>query len=200
MNKSLPYWLAALLSAALVWLLWFSPPDITDVATELPPPRGGDFTLLSAQGPVALADWRGKVLMLYFGYTWCPDVCPTNLGFISAGLGQLSAEEVERVRVLFISIDPQRDTPQRLGEYVAFFHPNIIGLTGDAAALARVAALYGVVYHKVAAGDSAAGYFVDHSADTYLLDAQGRWRRSLPHASAPAEIAAALRALLRESA
>jgi protein SCO1/2 len=84
------------------------------------PPTGGDFRLTSANGPVSLADFRGKVVLIYFGYTWCPDICPTNLAIIAYGLKQLSPEERGDVQVLFVSVDPERDDPARLAEFAVF--------------------------------------------------------------------------------
>ena len=100
-------------------------------------PTGGDFTLQSATGPVTLKDYRGKVVLLYFGYTYCPDICPTSLTATAQALGQLAPAELARVQTLFVSVDPERDTPARLKDYGAFFHPSIIGVTGTAAANRR---------------------------------------------------------------
>jgi protein SCO1/2 len=149
---------------------------------------------------VSLADFRGKAVLIYFGYTWCPDVCPTNLALLAIALRQLTPEERPRVQVLFVSVDPQRDTPLRLAQYTAYFHPGMIGLTGDSEQVARVAAQYGAVYHRVETPDSAAGYLVDHSSHTYLVGPGGRLRRVLGHATPPAQTLRALREVLREGA
>ena len=107
--------------------------------------RGGDFTLTSADGPATLADQRGRVVLIYFGYASCPDICPTSLAFITAALRALTPAELERVRVVFISVDPARDTPEKLKQYAGHFHPNIIGVTGSPGTLADVATRYGAV-------------------------------------------------------
>jgi protein SCO1/2 len=167
-----------------------------DLATV---PQGGEFTLRSWRGPVALEDCRGKGVLLYFGYTWCPDVCPTNLGYIAMALDRLSEAERDQSVVLFVSVDPGRDTPERLRDYTGFFHPGIIGLTGSPAEVARVAALYGAAYRKTEQTASAAGYLVDHSVYTYLIDREGRLRGALDHATPPEQIASALRSLLESS-
>ena len=170
------------LAGLTVWLLLFWDPrmngqglDQGRAPIELAArPTGGDFTLDSVAGPVRLADLRGRVVLIYFGYTACPDICPTNLAFIAAALRELSAVELERVRVLFISVDPERDNPQRLAQYAAYFHPSILGVTGSPEQVARVAALYGAAYRRAESSGSAMGYLVDHSAYTYVVDPSGK--------------------------
>lgn len=160
------------------------------------PPTGGDFRLHSASGPVSLADLRGQAVLIYFGYTWCPDICPTNLAYIAAALRALTPAELARVQVLFVSVDPQRDDPQRLAQYAAYFHPQIRGLTGTPAEIAAVARLYGAAYRRSDQSGSAMGYLVDHSAFTYAVDPRGRLARTLDHATPPERIVAVLRGLL----
>lgn len=159
------------------------------------PTVGGDFTLQSADGPVALHDYRGKAVLVYFGYTYCPDVCPTELASLAAGLRLLSPQEAERVAVLFVSVDPERDTPAHLKEYAAFFHPAMRGVTGTPAEVAAVAARYGVFYARQQA-DTAGGYVVDHSSETYVIDGEGRLAGRIPHAAPPEVVAAEVRRLL----
>jgi protein SCO1/2 len=191
----------------LAWLLLWTPTGV-DLDPEGPrhgtldlasPPQGGDFVLESVDGPVALADLRGKVVLIYFGYTWCPDICPTNLVLIAGALKALTPEELERVRVLFVSVDPERDSVERLAEYSGYFHPEIIGLTGTPEQIAEVATLYGAAYRRTELVDSAMGYVVDHSAYSHLVDTQGKLVRNLDHATPSAEIVAAIRALLGSS-
>jgi protein SCO1/2 len=159
-------------------------------------PPGGDFTLQSADGPVALAALRGKVVLIYFGYASCPDVCPTSLALTAQGLGLLTPQERERVRVLFISVDPARDTPQKLRDYAAHFHPAVTGVTGAPEALAEIAARYGAAY-RIQPVESAAGYVVDHSSFTSIVAPDGRLAGRLAHGAQPAEVAAAVRRALR---
>ncbi len=191
----------------LAWLLYWTPTGV-DLDPEGPqhsvldlasPPQGGDFVLDSANGPVALADLRGKVVLIYFGYTWCPDICPTNLVLIAGALKALTPEELERVRVLFVSVDPERDSVERLAEYSGYFHPEIIGLTGTPEQIAEVAKLYGAAYRRTELVDSAMGYVVDHSAYSHLVDTPGKLVRNLDHATPSAEIVAAIRTLLESS-
>jgi protein SCO1/2 len=155
-------------------------------------PRGGDFTLNSADGPVALERLRGKVVLLYFGYASCPDVCPTSLALTTAALKTLAPAELERVQVLFISVDPGRDTPEKLKQYAGYFHPNIAGVTGRPETIAAVAARYGASY-RMTPVESAAGYVVDHSSVTSVIAPDGRLVEQLPHGTTPPEIVDAIR-------
>jgi len=157
---------------------------------------GGDFTLQSVSGPTSLSEFKGKVSVLYIGYTHCPDVCPTSLAVMSQALEELSPEELEQVQPLFVSVDPERDTPERLAEYGNFFHPKIIGMTGKKAEVDRMVDRYGAFYQKVEMKDSAMGYSVDHSSRIYLINKKGQLSQTLTHATMPEEVAAEIRALL----
>ncbi|EXI83784.1 MAG: SCO1/SenC [Candidatus Accumulibacter regalis] len=145
--------LIVVLSATLVFVtaFWDPRPPATVMAVQnarlaAAKPAGGDFMLQGPQGPVALADYRGKVVLLYFGYTYCPDVCPTALALIAQALSGLEASEQPQVQALFISVDPQRDSADRLQEYAPYFHPKLIGLSGTQDEIASVAARYGARY------------------------------------------------------
>lgn len=161
-----------------------------------PPPPGGDFVLQSAAGPVALHDLRGKLVLLFFGYASCPDVCPMDLRIIAKTLQTLPDTLRARVQGLFVSLDPARDTPQKLAEYTDFFDPQILGLTGDKDTLREVAARYGVRYYTVQLKDSALGYAVNHSAALYVIDAEGTLRFIFPHNTPAKTLREAVRYLL----
>ena len=189
------------LAGALLLLALLSkpeaPPAVTHQTLELAaPPTGGDFRLDSAAGSLDLADLRGKVVLLYFGYTSCPDICPTNLAIIAGALKELTPAELAHVQMWFISVDPQRDSPERLAGYAPYFHPNIRGVTGTPDQIALAARLYGAAYRRSATSDSAMGYTVDHTASTYLVDPHGRLVRTLDHATPSPVIVSAIRALL----
>lgn len=123
-----------------------------------------------------LSEMRGKVVMLFFGYTSCPDVCPTTLAEFKQALEELGAKS-DQVQVLFVTVDPERDTPQRTQEYVDHFNPKFIGLSGSEAELAKVWNDYGV-FRETVKGTSAAGYLVNHTARVTLVDQQGNLRVS----------------------
>lgn len=118
------------------------------------------------------SDWIGRPLMVFFGFTWCPDVCPTTLSDISGWLEELGAE-ASQLTVALISVDPERDTPQVLADYVANFDPRIVGLTGPADQIARVAEEFRVNYRKMARDDG--GYTIDHTAGVFLFYPDGRF-------------------------
>jgi protein SCO1/2 len=203
--KSLLVALNLLLLAAIVGTAFFWEPEpdtaplpgthaarmVAEVALA-EPPQGGDFTLDGPRGPVSLHDFAGKLVLLQFGYTYCPDICPTSLAIMADALGRLSPAERARVQPLFVSVDPERDSVARLIEYSAFFHPAILGLTGAKERLTEIAARYGAVFSRPdpAAQDS---YVIDHTALTYLIDGQGRLVASLPHATPPEQLLAEIR-------
>lgn len=160
------------------------------------PGMGGDFTLRSAAGPVSLSDFRGKVVLIYFGYTSCPDVCPTSLGALSAALKQLSPQEMARIQPIFISVDPERDTPAKIVEYVHYFHPKMIGVTGSLAEVREIADRYGAYFRKAEVENSALGYAVDHSSVIYVVDEKGRLVDMIQHSGSPQAILEHLRRVL----
>ncbi|MES9861734.1 MAG: SCO family protein [Candidatus Thiodiazotropha sp. LLP2] len=157
---------------------------------------GGDFTLHSSQGEFSLRQLRGKVALLYFGYTKCPDICPTSLSVISQALNELSEDELKAVQGVFVSVDPKRDNFQVLDEYVGYFHPNLIGLTGSETEIAEAAKLYGAQYSEVNLEGSAFGYAVNHSATIYLITPKGQLRFIFPHQTPSTVILEAIRYLL----
>lgn len=183
-----------LLAALLAGVAIFWKPEWSHSgSTASPLPAGGDFTVNSADGPVSLKDFRGRWTLLYFGYTFCPDICPTSLAATARALSQLSAEEREKVAVLFVSVDPERDTPGHLKEYARFFDENMLGATAAPEVLAEIARRYGVFYARAKVETAGGGYVVDHTADTFVIDPAGRLVGKLVHGTAPAEIAASLR-------
>jgi protein SCO1/2 len=159
-------------------------------------PYGKALELADTQGKLRhLEDFRGKALVLFFGFTRCPDICPTTLAEIAAAVKSLGPD-AERVQVLFVTVDPERDTPQALREYVGAFDPRFVALRGDDAATQRVAKDFKIYYEKRKQG---ATYTVDHSAQAYVLDAQGRLRLLVRHDRIGKDLAPDLRALLREA-
>ena len=186
--------IAGLLAALVLGLAFFWMPEMP----ERPLPKaaiaaGGDFTLESASGPVSLKDYRGKLVLVYFGYTFCPDICPTSLASTAEGLKQLKPEEAARVAMIFISVDPERDTPPRLKEYAEFFHPSLVGVTGTPENLAEIAKRYGVFYARQKVETAGGGYVVDHSADTYVVGPNGQLLGKIAHATPPDRVVAEIR-------
>jgi protein SCO1/2 len=143
-----------------------------------------------------LADFRGKVVLLFFGYTHCPDVCPTTLAELSQVMKMLGPA-ADRVQVLFVTVDPERDTPAVLSRYVTAFDPRFLGLYGDAAATRRAAKEFKVFYEKHD-GPAPGEYSMDHSAGTYVIDPKGRLRLFVRNSKAAADLAHDIRTLLKE--
>ncbi|MFZ5522916.1 MAG: SCO family protein [Pseudomonadota bacterium] len=167
-----------------------SPFHASDVSMPL---AGANFSLTDQNGKQrTLADFRGKVVALFFGYTHCPDVCPTTLADLAQVLGMLG-KDADKVQVLFITVDPERDKPELLMKFISAFHPSFLGLYGDAAATQQAAKSFFVTYQKQPA---ASGYSVDHSVGTFLIDSEGRVRLRAPLAQRPAWIADDIRLLL----
>ncbi|MBE9535716.1 MAG: SCO family protein [Proteobacteria bacterium] len=137
------------------------------------PPKGGDFTLQAAEGPFSLHDMKGKVVLIFFGYTSCPTACPTSLETMAEAFSRLSVEELERVQGVFISFDPERDTVDELKEYAGYFHPNIIGMSGKIEEVKEVAGRYGAFFIKALQEESEMGYGFSHSTETYLVADNG---------------------------
>lgn len=143
---------------------------------------GKDFALTDHTGkPRTLADFRGKVVVMFFGYTRCPDVCPSTLAELKQVLGKLG-DNANRVQVLFITVDPERDTQALLAQYVPAFDPGFLGLHGDLGATAKVAREFKVFYQKVP-GSKPDNYTMDHTAASYVFDARGRLRLLVKHGS-----------------
>jgi protein SCO1/2 len=141
-----------------------------------------------------LADFRGKVVALFFGYTQCPDVCPTTLADMANAM-QLLGADAQRVQVLFVTVDPKRDTPELLAQYVPAFNPDFLGLYGDANATAKVTKDF-KIYAQERAGSQPGTYTMDHSAQTLVFDREGRLRLLLPYGLEAAKIAGDFKVLL----
>ena len=136
---------------------------------------GGPFSLVGADGkPVTDRDFRGRYMLIFFGFTHCPDICPAELQVIAQALEQLG-DKAKTVVPIFITLDPERDTPEAMANYVKSFGPNFVGLTGSPEAIAAAAKAYRVAYSKVENKESAGDYSVDHSALVYLMDPEGRY-------------------------
>ena len=190
----------ALLSSLVIGLALFWHPETPGASTPIVTlPPGGDFTLQAANGPVSLADYRGRLGLIYFGYTYCPDICPTTLSAMTAGMALLTPEERTKLAVFFISVDPARDTPEHLKTYVEFFDSTILGITGTPAEVAEVAKRYGVIYATHQAEKPGGAYIIDHSSDSFIVGPDGRLLGRLPHGTTPEQVAALIRQYLNSS-
>jgi protein SCO1 len=191
-------WRSSLLlaAAALLGIAACSPQAPKFRNTDI---TGADFgKVLELTGhdgkPRTLADFRGRAVVLFFGYTHCPDICPTTLADMAGVMKQLG-KDAERVQVLFVTLDPERDTPAVLGQYVPAFDARFLGLYGDLAATQRAAKEFKIFYEKRAASAPGA-YTIDHSAQSYVIDPQGRLRLFVRQERIAGDLAGDLRALL----
>ncbi len=158
---------------------------------------GGPSTLVDASGKtVTDQDFRGRYMLIFFGYTHCPDICPAELQVMAAALDQLG-DKAKKVVPIFITLDPERDTPQVLKQYVPSFHPSFLGLYGDAEATARTAKEFKVFVQKQPVKNG--GYSVDHGAGTFILDRDGKLRLFAQYGQGPAALVHDIRILLRAS-
>jgi len=152
---------------------------------------GGPFDLIDQKGEqFTHADLEGTPSLMYFGFATCPDVCPTDLAYISSATDILAEKGVD-VRPIFVTVDPERDTPERLAEHVEFFHPSMIGLTGTLETIKAAAKAYRVFYQKAQDPEFPDGYTMDHSANTYLLGADGSFMSFYRHGTSPEDMAEA---------
>ena len=188
-RSSLGLLLAALLAACQPAGPKFKSTDLTGAD------YGRSFALTDHAGkPRTLADFRGQLVVLTFGFTHCPDICPTILADLAGAMQSLGAEAA-RVQVLFVTVDPERDTPELLATYVAAFDPQFVGLSGDLEAIRQTAKEFKIFFEKQPTGSS---YTVNHSAQSYVIDAQGRLRLFVRHDRIAADLAEDLRTLLRQ--
>ncbi len=165
-------------------------PGIGELAAPIGVTVGGPFTLVDQNGATRRAEeFHGKLMLIYFGYTYCPDVCPTELQTMSEAIDQLGRKG-DAVQPIFITVDPARDTPEQLKAYAENFHPRLLALTGSAAQIAEIARAYKVFYQPVkqAAGD----YLMDHSSIVYLMDRDGSYLAHFGGSSTSEQMAAAI--------
>lgn len=164
---------------------------------------GGPFTLVTHEGEtVTNEDFKGRPLLIYFGFTYCPDICPMSLQSLAAALDEMPERQAERFQSVLITIDPERDTPEHLARYVdsPAFPDGLIGLTGTPEQIAEAARAYRVYYAKVEDDGTMADYLMDHTSLIYLMDSEGEFVDVFAHGTTPAQIAARLQRFLREGA
>lgn len=165
-------------------------------ATEI----GGPFTLTNHRGEtVTEADFRGKFMLVYFGFTYCPDICPTELGTMAAALDRLPEPIARRVTPVFVTIDPERDEVEAMADYVAMFHPRMVGLTGTPQQISQIAEAYKVYYAKVD-DPELTQYTMDHSSFVYLMGPRGKFLDVFSYGTSPEVMAKTIRQHVQVSA
>lgn len=186
--------------AAIAGYLWLGPPPGAGMAGMSGKVKsygtaniGGPFTLTDQHGKTrTAADFKGRYALVFFGYTHCPDFCPTGLQMIVAALDELGPDAA-RVTPIFVTIDPARDTAAGLKDYASLFHPRLVALTGTPEQVAAAAKAYKVYYAKVGKDED---YLMDHSTFTYLMGPDGKYRAAFRHGTDPSRIAARIKALI----
>jgi len=200
-QKILMVGLGSLLIVGIVatGVILFGKPETFRGTTYVEPyPPASEFVLTRDDGTsFQLSEKRGDIVLLFFGYTSCPDVCPTTLAELNQALEKLKDEDADRVQVVFITVDPERDTPERAQEYVNHFNASFVGLSGSEEELSKVWDDYGV-YRAIVDGESAAGYLVDHTARVTLIDGDGNLRISFAFDLAVDDIVHDLKLILKE--
>ncbi len=191
MSRSVKLVLGAWVLAIIAGIAWV----VVDIGSGQPA-IGGPFTLTDHNGKrVTDQDFRGKPTIIYFGYAYCPDVCPTSLLLMQTAVDQLGPQAASKVNLVFITVDPERDTPASLKEYVGQFGPTMVGLTGTPEQIAAAAKAFRVYYQKVP-GKDGAPYLMDHSSIFYVMDRHFRFVKHFTHQSKAEDIAVALKPLL----
>ena len=183
-----------LVAGVVVWELT-RPPVLHGTLIEPPKPMP-DFTLQSADGPVSLSDFRGKVVVLYFGYTSCPDVCPTTLANLRQAVNNLGAT-ADEVQVILVAVDWQKDTPERVASYLSAFHPDFVGLSGTQSQIDAVTKDFGIFY-QINPPDENGYYTVDHTATTLVLNREGALMLTWPYGLTADEFLEDLKVLARK--
>jgi cytochrome oxidase Cu insertion factor (SCO1/SenC/PrrC family) len=160
---------------------------------------GGPFTLTDQHGQeVTEQDFAGRYMLIYFGYTYCPDFCPMSLSNMTQALDMLPPEEAEQVVPILITVDPERDTVEQLAEYAPLFHPRLVALTGTPEQTKEAAKAYRVYFSKAGNGDGS-DYLMDHSTFIYLMGPEGEYVRHFSHSATPEEIAAGIEAAIADA-
>jgi len=190
--------LGVLLALSVVaFMLWrLRPPELHGVVLQSPD-KTTDFTLTASTGEsMSLSDLEGKFVLLFFGYTFCPDVCPTTLADMSKMADALGDKKMEDVEVVFISVDPERDTPERMDGYLDFFDERFLGMTGTLEDIIAAGTQFGVFFERHE-GTPATGYLVDHTSTVTLIDPDGYVRMVFPYGTAGEDIAADVEYMMR---
>lgn len=194
MDRRILYVVVTLLAVLGITALYEynKPPSFYGAVIDPPKPMP-DFTLQSPHGALKLSDFRGKYVALYFGYTFCPDICPTTLADLKLAVDTLDGQQAGGLQVIFISVDYKRDTPEKVDEYAKRFRSDFIGLGGSQAQIDQATRDFGI-YYKLDDPDPATGsYAVEHTATILLLDRQGQLVTTWPYGQSPGEIASDLK-------
>jgi protein SCO1/2 len=196
MERKNIFFIVMVILIAGIFIYQYTLPPVLHGAVIDPPKPMPDFTLAASTGPVRLSDFRGKLTVIFFGFTNCMDVCPATMAKMSAALDTLGAKASD-VRLIFISVDYKRDTPQTTSAYASKFRPDFVGLTGSQAEIDAVTKDYGI-YYKLGEPDASGNYEVEHTASVMVLDRQGRLEMTWSPDLQPDDIASDLGVLMKK--
>lgn len=157
---------------------------------------GGEFTLQSDKGEVSLSDFKGKIVVAYFGFMNCQDACPISMTKMRRAFKRLSEDELKQIQGMFISIDPKRDTPEDLAAFAKNYHKNVIGLVDDKDTIDKLVSQYGGMADMAVLDGNSVNYNVDHSSRFYMIDKDGKLLTTMSHSTTPAELVAKIRQML----
>lgn len=160
---------------------------------------GGEFTLQSDKGEVSLSDFRGKVVVMYFGFMNCQEACPVSLTKMRRAFKRLNQEELNNVQGILVSIDPKRDTPEDLAAFAKNYHANVIGLVDNKQVIDKMVAQYGGMADMAVLDGNSVNYQVDHSSRLYMIDKQGKLLTTMSYSTTPAELVAKIRQMLNDT-
>ena len=198
MNKRTFIFVLLIFLSITASLAYYLSVRLADNSSDIYANVGGDFTLRSELRPVALSDFQGKVVLLFFGFTSCPDYCPTELARIASAIKKLSENERNQTQVLFVTIDPERDSIEKVSLYTKFFHENILGLVGTPEEVRKVADKYFVFYEIIKDSGSDIAYTIDHTLTTFLIARNGRVKKLIDKHWTSTQLAEAVRVALRD--
>lgn len=190
--------LSVLVSTAVLFNVMSKQPREDSIATS--DVIGGDFVLRNIDGRVSLKDFRGSVVVVYFGFLSCPEVCPTSMSILTRSLEKLSPAEKSKTKAILISIDPERDDFQELLEFTNYYHPNILGVTGTDQEVKQVAEQYGAFFEITESETVDSAYAYRHSSRYYVIDQQGNLIQAMRHSTTPNELAARIKKIFQRSA
>ena len=196
-NKVIKITLITLMAMIFAVVILYAMTTTAEFGAEVPTKfedLGGDFTLQTAQGEIALQDFQGQVVVMYFGFLNCPDVCPNSMLTITKALKKLTPEQKSNVQVIMVSVDPNRDALDELSAFAAYYHPNIIGATGSVEVIDQLTDAY-AAYYTVNPSDSESEYEVTHSSRYYVINSQGELVDAMRHSTTANELAARIRLL-----
>ncbi|MDG0969333.1 MAG: SCO family protein [Porticoccaceae bacterium] len=198
-KKALPWTISlAVLAAVLLGIVMSSEPR-GKIGVVTSSELGGDFSLRNIDGKVTLSDYQGKVVVVYFGFLSCPEVCPTSMSVLKRSLEMLAPSELEKTQVILVSIDPQRDGFQDLADFTRYYHDNIIGVTGSVDEIQQISEQYGAFFEITESESVESAYAYRHSSRYYVINQSGKLIQAMRHSTTPNELVARIKTIFNNA-